>query len=93
MEDKQVKCPICGQFTSAKSVEFYEGRISSLEKSLEGERKKCANQARWLHEKNETIQKYSDQYEDLVKIYDELLEEHMALKSRSLWRILADKMF
>lgn len=81
----QAKCPVCGRFTSEKSIARYEAsviqEITALSAALKAEQDRSANLGKWLSEKQDKI-------EDLkYKLNDALGEIHY-LRSRNWWQRL-----
>ena len=84
----QAKCPVCGRFTSEKSIISYEAsvkqEIKALSVALKEEQDRSANLGKWLNDKQDKI-------EDLkYKLNDALGEIHY-LRSRNLWQRIRNK--
>ena len=84
--NNQSKCPVCGRFTSEKSIAAYEERVkhelNMFAAALNREQERSKNLGKWLDERHKA-------YEAIKKELDSALEEIHYLRSRSLWdRIL-----
>lgn len=81
MADKkqQVKCPVCGRFTTSKAVEGFKNEMNHLASALHEEQEKCKNQVKFLESKNARIEELR------IELLEEREKVHKLL-ARKLWQ-------
>lgn len=86
---QQVKCPVCGRFTSEKAVEDFNAKqnakLNSVSAALADSQQKLENLKLWLAEKNDRIKQMDAKIQSLSEKWESAEAEIERLKNRGLW--------
>lgn len=80
-EKKQTKCPVCGRFTSEKTLEAHYGRQAQKSFALTAEYEKV----------KETLATYQLKYDELARRHSAALDQILYLRTRGLWARIFNK--